>query len=141
MRSLYYPHNEHLENLAYAGENLEAKEGDLRVWWIPQVPGDPFYQRVADVNQAILLLKALAAYDAFQIVNNIRPDYSNAGGLEVFKDGEWVQWCHPDIFDDIDEYMRNSQEETTSVGEWLANVSDKINNLTEDERKKLGIDD
>ncbi len=43
------------------------KEGDLRVWWIPQVPMKAFRQPVANVEQAILLLNTLAEYDNFQL--------------------------------------------------------------------------
>ena len=74
----------------------KAKEGDLRVWWIPQVPGQPFHVPVASVAEARLLVDALAAYDAFQYRNRIKPDYSNAGGLEVFEDGEWCEWSDED---------------------------------------------
>lgn len=82
-------------------------KGDLRVWWIPQVPGTPFYVSVKTVDEAILLLNTLADYDCFQFENNIKPDYCNAGGLMVYdsEDGEddnaWTEW-HNDDGDDID---------------------------------------
>jgi hypothetical protein len=65
------------------------KEGDLKVWWIPQVPMKAFYQPVANLEQAALLIKALARYDLFQYDNKVKPDYCNMGGLLVFEDGEW----------------------------------------------------
>ena len=73
----------------------EVKEGDLRVWWIPQVPGKGFYVSVKDVDDAKKILDTLAKYDLFQFASNVKPDYSNAGGLEVYemyKDGEWSEW-------------------------------------------------
>ena len=69
-----------------------ATEGNLRVWWIPQVPMHPFRVDVPDVASAIMLMDALGRYDTFQFENNIKPDYCNAGGLEVFERGEWVEW-------------------------------------------------
>ena len=63
------------------------KEGDLRVWWIPQVPVKLFNFSVKNVKEAILLLN-----DLFQLENNIKPDYSNTGGLEIFKDGNCEEW-------------------------------------------------
>lgn len=66
--------------------------GDLRVWWIPQVPMKPFIVPVETVGEARKLLDALAKYDAFQFENLVKPDYSNAGGLSVFEDGEWTDW-------------------------------------------------
>lgn len=68
------------------------KEGDLRVWWMPQVPGKPFQVPVASIKEAKKLLDVLADYDLFQYKNRIKPDYSNAGGFEVFEGGEWCEW-------------------------------------------------
>lgn len=82
------------------------KEGDLRVWWIPQVPMKAFRQPVANVEQAILLLNTLAEYDNFQFENNVKGDYCNVGGLEIFEDGEWCEWCSEDG-DNIDYVIRN----------------------------------
>lgn len=91
-----------------------VKQGDLLVWWIPQIPGKSFEVSVANIGQAILLLKTLADYDAFQYANHIKPDYSNAGGLVVWDDdlaaddpdGDgWSDWCNEDG-EDIDEVMR-----------------------------------
>lgn len=81
-----------------------TKEGDLRVWWIPQVPMNPFRVDVETPEQAKKILDVLAKYDMFQYENNVKPDYCNAGGLEVFEDGEWTEWYHPDTGESIDEY-------------------------------------
>jgi len=78
----------------------------LRVWWIPQVPMDPFHVEVKSVDEAVRTLRMLADYDIFQYENRVKPDYSNAGGLEVFEDGEWEEWYDPKTGEDIDEYMR-----------------------------------
>jgi hypothetical protein len=76
----------------------------LRVWWIPQVPGKPMYVEVQNLVEAKLLLDTLANYDLFQYKNNIKPDYCNAGGLQVFEDNEWIDWHHPETDEDIDYY-------------------------------------
>ena len=65
---------------------------DVRVWWIPQVPMKPFYVPVKNTEEAIKILDVLAGYDLFQYANNIKPDYSNAGGLQVMIQGEWEEW-------------------------------------------------
>lgn len=80
------------------------KPKKLRVWWIPQVPGTPFRVPVETPEQAAFLLNTLADYDAFQFANNIKPDYSNTGGLEVFEDGEWLDWDNGEG-EDIDEII------------------------------------
>ncbi len=73
--------------------------GDLRVWWIPQIPMEPFYVPVKTLEEAQLIVDTLGLYDEFQYKNNIKPDYCNAGGLQMFErsgegDGqnEWVDW-------------------------------------------------
>lgn len=63
-----------------------------RVWHIPQVPMEPFYvEEIASLETAIMVRDVLAEYDLFQFENNIKPDYSNAQGIEEFEDGEWSE--------------------------------------------------
>lgn len=70
----------------------QPKVGDLKVWWTPQVPGEAFEVPVATVEQGAILLNTLAEYDAFQLINNIKPDYCNSGGLVRFDGSEWEDW-------------------------------------------------
>ena len=78
------------------------KPGDLRVWWVPQVPGKCFYVPVSSIEEAAKLLVVLADYDLFQYNNRIKPDYCNAGGLQVFLDDafedgpDWCDWYDED---------------------------------------------
>lgn len=78
---------------------------DARVWWIPQVPMKPFYVSVNTEEEAVLILDTLAKYDLFQLDNNVKPDYSNAGGLEVLEEGNWSEYYDKDDRD-IDEIMK-----------------------------------
>lgn len=94
------------------------KIGDLRIWWIPQIPMEPFYFPVQNVEQAHHDLKLLAEYDKFQFEKNIKPDYSNAGGLEVYVedwDGkgnpEWEDWMDETGLD-IDEWAASREQES-----------------------------
>jgi len=76
------------------------KQGQLQVWWIPQVPmSNPFTVDVKNIDEAKLLLDALANYDLYQFENKIKPDYCNVGGLRTWdenSDGEnnagWIEW-------------------------------------------------
>lgn len=72
----------------------------LRVWWIPQIPGKPFRVEVASVAEARKILSTLADYDRFQYKHTIKPDYCNAGGLEVEQDSDepfdWAEWRDDD---------------------------------------------
>jgi hypothetical protein len=56
----------------------------------------PFYVPVKSTDEAKLILETLANYDIFQFENNVKPDYSNTGGLEVLVDGEWEEWENED---------------------------------------------
>ncbi len=67
-------------------------EGDLQVWWIPQVPMKPFEVKVSSIDEGRKIVTVLADYDAFQYENKIKPDYCNTGGIRVFEYGEWVDY-------------------------------------------------
>jgi len=58
------------------------------------VPGEPFIVEVPDLGTASRVEGILAAYDEFQYEHKIKPDYANAGGIEVWdeKDQEWVSY-------------------------------------------------
>jgi hypothetical protein len=87
------------------------QHGELRVWWIPQIPMKAFFVPVANVVEAKVLLDALAEYDKFQFENRIKPDYSNSGGLHVFDvnddhdgpEGSWYDWYDQEG-EDLDHY-------------------------------------
>jgi hypothetical protein len=99
------------------------KQGALKVWWIPQIPGKAFYVPVASVDEGVKLLNTLAQYDLFQFEHDIKPDYANAGGLLMFRpdlrcmdnpdDTDWTDWYYEDdagnYFDDPDEYLALKQ--------------------------------
>jgi hypothetical protein len=86
------------------------KQGDLRVWHIPQVPGDPFYVPVVSPHQAIYICDVLSQYDLFQFEQNVKLDFSNAQGLEVYVDTEWADWYNDDG-EDFREWQERLEEE------------------------------
>lgn len=93
------------------------KVGAMRVWWVPQVPMQAFYAHVDSVKEAAKLMIILAEYDSFQFENNVKPDYCNAGGLQVYEAdaGEgapgWCDWCDEETGeDDPVAYMRDLGE-------------------------------
>lgn len=81
----------------------KPKDGDLRVWWIPQVPGKAFFVPVKTFAEGVWLQEVLADYDNFQYEHNIKPDYSNVGGLQRYsdelakEDEEGNGWCDVDM--------------------------------------------
>lgn len=76
---------------------MDAK---LKVWWIPQVPMKAFEVSVSSVEEGVKIMNILADYDTFQFENNIKPDYSNVGGLSMFEDDEWVDWYDEETGED-----------------------------------------
>lgn len=96
-------------------ENKNPKEGDLQVWHIPQVPGKSFDVAISTPEEGKRVMEILAAYDLFQLEYHIKPDYSNAQGLNVFEDGEWVTW-YDENGNDIDELDFNEAGELVYAG-------------------------
>jgi hypothetical protein len=78
----------------------------LQVFWIPQVPGKAFNVAVDSVAEGIKIMDVLADYDKFQFENHIKPDYCNAGGLQMWAedDGDgkpgWVDWYDEETGED-----------------------------------------
>lgn len=72
----------------------------LRIWWIPQITCEAFNVDVDSVAEGVKLLEVLGNYDQFQLDNNIKPDYANAGGLTMWEQGEWVDWCDEETGED-----------------------------------------
>lgn len=102
-----------------AGSVKEPQEGALRVWWVPQVPMTAFYVPVQSEEEAVLVLDTLARYDAFQFENNVKPDYCNIGGLQLFESdinddgsGGWCDWYDEETgSDDPVEYVKEKNEQ------------------------------
>ncbi|MBJ9293554.1 superinfection exclusion protein [Citrobacter werkmanii] len=93
----------------------------LRVWHIPQIPGKAFFVDVSSVEEGVRMMSALTDYDAFLYDNKVRPDHSNANGLQMFDESltdqdlddmelnnRWVDWCSDcKCYDDPMEYLES----------------------------------
>lgn len=95
------------------------RNGDLKVWWIPQIPGRPFERPVRNLQEAKLLVETLADYDAFQFKNNIKPDYCNAGGLMVYMGDEWSDWYDEATGRSFDEWRHDEHAAAPHQSETL----------------------
>lgn len=60
----------------------------LRVWWMPRIGKETFYVPVETVEEGKKVMGVLAVYDLFQLQNNVKPDYVNAGGIEMWDEDE-----------------------------------------------------
>lgn len=91
----------------------------FRVWHIPQVPGEAFAVEVRDFAEAQRIQTTLADYDAFQFKNNIKPDYSNASGIQIYQHdltdqdlaemGLEDRWVDIGDVDELNEYVEHLQ--------------------------------
>jgi hypothetical protein len=103
--------------LVMRNDLIKERRMKLRVWWIPQVPGKPFHVDVGSVAEGVKVVVTLAQYDLFQLENNIKPDYCNAGGLQLFDptdtedgpDGSWVDWYDEETGEDDPEAWLQDQ--------------------------------
>jgi hypothetical protein len=66
------------------------KEGDVQVWWIPQIPMTAFIANVSTIEEGWRICDVLAFYDLFQLKHHVKPDYSNAGGVRILENGDWT---------------------------------------------------
>ena len=89
---------------------IDAEEGDLRVWWIRNVPNHPEFTLVDSPQEAATELERLAQAD----LKDPRVQ-SNAGGLEVFEvsknisgleNGGWTEWYDDDTGCDIRDWAK-----------------------------------
>lgn len=112
----------------------------LRVWWIPQVGiKETFYVPVESVEEGKKVMDLLATYDAFQLQNKVKSDYSNVGGLQIWDEDsqDWENWymeTEDDFFDDVDDYCEQCEmaEELTTFNKELYKQIDwgKIKRMT-----------
>ena len=71
----------------------------LRVWWIPQVGiSKAFYIPVESPEEGKKVM------DMFQLQENLKPDFANTGGLQMFDEteNEWMDW----YLEDDEEFYR-----------------------------------
>lgn len=89
------------------------KQKPLRVWWIPQIPGKPFRVDVPTLAEGVKLMDVLAQYDIFQYEHRIKPDYCNAGGIEMLDtDGEWCDWYDEETGEDDPRVFLNGRHDS-----------------------------
>ena len=84
---------------------------------MPQVGANAtIYIPVDSVEEAYKVMQILAAYDQFQFTKNIKPDFCNTGGLQMWDEDaqDWNDWDFEDdsdYFDDVDEYCENKSDQ------------------------------
>lgn len=70
----------------------------LKIWYVHQVPCQPYEQFVDSIADAKLVLNSIYNLTLNLGDNRIIPDYSNAGGLNIYADADgsgerdWYEW-------------------------------------------------
>ena len=75
----------------------------LRVCHYPQIPCKPFIQEVESEREAFLVEQVMALQHLFLFENEMIPDYSNAISVQMYEDGEWVDYWNENEVMDWDE--------------------------------------
>jgi len=90
------------------------KNGDLRIWYVPQVPMKAFHSPVNTIQEAAAVLRIIAEYDLFQLHNNVKGDYCSTGGLQIWDEtldpdeetgSKWCDWYDEETGFDFEEYQ------------------------------------
>ena len=88
----------------------------MRVWHMPQVGCNAtIHIPVESELEGKKIMDILAAYDLFQLENNIKPDFCNINGLQVFNEDEqvWENWfleTEDDFYDVVDDYINSTKD-------------------------------
>jgi len=63
----------------------------FKAWYIPQVPMHPFEVERPTAVEAQAALDLITDFSIFEFENKVKPDYSDAGGVEEWDetDQEW----------------------------------------------------
>lgn len=94
----------------------DLQVGDLVVWHIPQIPMKSFYVKVDSWEQAVQVKDLLAYYDQFQYDNNVKPDYCNASGIQIYGGQKYLDeyredWDSSKWSDDISDALCDVEDE------------------------------
>jgi hypothetical protein len=74
----------------------EHKEGDLMVFYVPQLPMNAFEYPVPDLKTAAIVLDALERLSLFEFENRVKPDYADMSGVSRYEtdgDGGFDWFC------------------------------------------------
>lgn len=111
--------NKNPENVTENTPELNVRT--LRVWHFSTLGAPVFHIPVSSVLEARKMLNLLAYYDAFMLQNELRGDYSNSGGLEVWneEDRDWEEWYSEDG-EDIWDYTDDDTEDYNFFNDTIA---------------------
>lgn len=57
----------------------EPEEGDLRIWYVPQVPMPAYTRSIESVEEGFKTLEVIYELAIFEFENKVKPDFCNMG--------------------------------------------------------------
>lgn len=104
---------------------MQTLSNPTRFWWISQIPlsngEEPFIVEVESLEQAGHLIDFFSQYDLYLLASGQRPDFSNAGGVEEYVDGEWTDWFDDETGDEFDDWWdENKTPFKSKLTDWMA---------------------
>ena len=69
----------------------------FRAWYVAKMPMKAFTVETTNAIDAEKILDVLEDFSLFEIQNNVKPDYAEAGGIDIW-DEEYQEWTdyHPE---------------------------------------------
>lgn len=113
-------------------KNNNLNNQKLRVWWNPQVgASETFYVPVTSIEEGKKVMDLLSAYDCFQLNNQVKGDYCNVGGLEMWdeEEQEWVDWEYEDeehCYDNVDDYCDEISSQSKMLNEFSKTLFEQV---------------
>lgn len=80
-----------------------------RVYYIPQVPMKAFTVEVTGLDAAQLLLDTIIKFSIFEFENKVKPDYSDACGIERWEEDSETGWDWFELDEDEQEEILQAQ--------------------------------
>lgn len=85
---------------------MKTVNNKLRVCHFPQIPCEPFIVEVKDEFEANLIVETLANQHLWLFDNNFIPDYSNVITVDMFENGEWVDYWNEEELMEFEEFKK-----------------------------------
>ena len=73
----------------------------FRVWYVSQIPMKAFFVETTNAIEAEKILSALGDFSLFEFQNFVKPDYADAGGIEIWDvEGQgWIDYHPEDVLE------------------------------------------
>ena len=79
---------------------IAVKPTKFRLWYIHQVPGEPFEQEITNPADGQRILDTISNLMMYLYATKHIPDYANMGGIAYLdEDGDWIDY-HPEEWED-----------------------------------------